>query len=239
MDKEDDQICMARIWNQGYGERCNCKRHGDSDFCKKHGKRSTKSKKCDSIGCPWFGKWHGEVWECNGRIDEPPPPKFRNKACFIEKKKIYKDNENYSNKDRMIDLGQQSTFSKSEYEDQICKNVDDLMFNEFEKVIITNDLTKDSMELSIDDKTNDNKINLLNDLRQTIGYVQYWEDDDVPDTHKSKDGVVTDPHGGGEELLEFIITDKELSTIPVGTYREFIYNSDIDNLQPSYQVIYP
>lgn len=84
--------------------------------------------------------------------------------------------------------------------------------------------------------TENNK--LVNQLGQELGYYQDWEDDDIPDKHKSRDEVVVEPDSGGIELREYILTDERLSTIPVGIYREYEYNEYFDLLQYSREVLY-
>ena len=90
--------CIARIWKSeptedypkgrpGYGSRCT-KTANCGDFCKTHGKPSTKKTPCPDKKCAKFGEFHEFTWEHCGRYDEPCPKFFNSSVwatCWIAK----------------------------------------------------------------------------------------------------------------------------------------------------------
>lgn len=244
-----DKRCIARIWKnkhgkEGHGSRCKAKVK-IGEFCGRHGKPSTRRVKCKEPKCPWFGKYHDFAWEHCGRYDEPPPLFFRNLNCFA---KSIKDKNNLTltnSNTNMLNFGLENHYVKnkitmSEFDEMVMKKVENKLSDNSIKIELTHDLTKESQIVIINvcefNMDSDN-IDILNQLGQKIGTAKKWEDRDIPDKFKSKDGIVLDPDTN-EELYEFNIVDQELSTIPTKTYREYIYSEDFDLLQPSYEVEY-
>ena len=92
--------CIARIWKStptnaypkgrpGYGSRC-LREATLGEFCRQHGKTSSKTKPCPDKKCVGYGKLHQFVWEHCGRYDEPCPKFFNSsvwESCCLQVEK--------------------------------------------------------------------------------------------------------------------------------------------------------
>jgi len=139
----------------------------------------------------------------------------------------------FSNKMFELDHTQGKT---TDIEEQVLRKVDEEMLKRSTMVLIEDDLTKESQTFKMV-KNQYGEMDLLTINNQVIGLVRPWIDESIPQHLKSKEGVILDPHTG-DELLEWIIINKTLTTLPLDVYREYKYLENHQSLQESYQVDY-
>ena len=69
----DEKRCLARVWNNGYGDQCSRKKTNGSSFCTTHA--SLKQPRWCKGCFIEFGenRFHNYVWEHLGKITDPAP----------------------------------------------------------------------------------------------------------------------------------------------------------------------
>ena len=123
-----------------------------------------------------------------------------------------------------------SGITQSELEDTIISNVHN---RSLFSVVLRDSVTRHTQRLHV---VEDNDIRVLVNQKdhRVMGVYQKWDDPEVPESYKNKDGIVVDPDSGGE-LMEFTIFENENGS-PARTYREYSYLPEHQVLQETHEV---